>query len=152
MPQLVESTEQVKQIISENEGSSIFEFYATWCKPCSTISSYITDLENEFPQVKFYSMSVENNDMKIFMKEYRVFSVPSYIFFKDGEYEDIVKGAEIDKIRKILEDLTYEPTELASESTPSISDEIILPTNDDDNDVEKSDNLIDNVTQSDEQA
>ena len=144
MPLLIESPEEVKNRINGNVGLSVFEFFSTWCEPCNKVGDEIEDLELEYSQVKFYSMNVENISMKALMKEYRVCAIPSFIFIKDGEYKDTVKGADVNKLKIALDDWLFDPSEFISQTCSSdIGLSSLFSVNKDD--------LIDNMNPANEQ-
>ena len=149
MPLLVESPEEVKNIINGNAGLSIFEFFSTWCEPCNKIGDDIKELECGYSQVKFYCMNVENSSMKALMKEYRICAIPSFILIKDGEYKDTVKGANVKKLKIALDEWLFDPSEFISQTCSSdIGLSSLFSINKD----EKSDYLIDNMNPANEQT
>ena len=148
MPLLIESPEEVKDRINRNEGLSVFEFFSTWCEPCNKVGDEIEELESEYTQVKFYSMNVENSSMKALMKDYKVCAIPSFIFIKNGEYKDTVKGADVEKLKIALNDWLFNPSEFISQTCSSdIGLSSLFSVNKD----EKSDYLIDNMNPANEQ-
>ena len=112
MPLLIESPEEVRETIAGNVGLSVFEYFSTWCEPCNKISQDVNDVEKLFSEIKFYQMNVENSAMKSLMKEYRICSIPSFVFIEDGEHKDTVKGADVEKLKDALEYWIFDPDDL----------------------------------------
>ena len=112
MPLIIESPEEVRETIAGNVGLSVFEFFSNWCEPCNKINQDIKEVEKLFSQIKFYKMNVENSAMKSLMKEYRICSIPSFVFIEDREYKDIVKGADVEKLKAAIEDWIFDPEDL----------------------------------------
>lgn len=78
------------QIIDEvlkNEGLVVVDFFATWCAPCQMLAPVLIELEKKYgDEVEFYKVNIdESEDAAI---RYGVSSVPTLIFFKDGEEID----------------------------------------------------------------
>ena len=66
----------------------VIDFWATWCGPCKTIGPYIEELAKEYEgKVLIGKYNVdEENDLAI---KYRVMSIPTLLFFKDGKKTDL---------------------------------------------------------------
>ncbi|MGN0664104.1 MAG: thioredoxin [Negativibacillus sp.] len=73
------------------EGVSMVDFWATWCMPCQALLPVIEELGQELEgSVKIGKVNVdENRDLA---KEFRVMSIPTVIFFKDGQEVDRLVG------------------------------------------------------------
>ena len=70
---------------------AVVDFWAEWCAPCLILAPVIEELAKDYPQVGFGKVnSDENPDIAA---RYGVMSLPTVIFFKDGEPVDEVIGA-----------------------------------------------------------
>jgi len=70
---------------------AVVDFWAEWCAPCFILAPIIEELAQDYPQVGFGKVnSDENPDIAA---RYGVMSLPTVIFFKDGEPVDEVIGA-----------------------------------------------------------
>jgi thioredoxin 1 len=70
---------------------AVIDFWAEWCAPCIILAPIIEELAKDYPQVGFGKVnSDENQDIAA---RYGVMSLPTVIFFKDGEPIDEVIGA-----------------------------------------------------------
>lgn len=69
----------------------VADFWATWCGPCKAMGPSIDELSAEYEgQALIGKVDVEeNNDLA---EKYAIRSVPTLIFFKDGEMVDKVVG------------------------------------------------------------
>lgn len=66
----------------------VVDFWATWCGPCKAISPYIEELAQEYEgrvEIGKYNVD-EENDLAL---KYRVMSIPTLLFFKDGKKTDL---------------------------------------------------------------
>ncbi len=79
--------ENVKEIIASGK-PVVIDFWATWCGPCVGMAPIIDKLAEEFEGrvvVGKYNVD-EEGDLST---EYRIMSLPTILFFKDGKKTDI---------------------------------------------------------------
>ena len=93
------------ELLSSNK-VVVADFWATWCGPCKAMGPSIDELSAEYEgRALIGKVDVEeNNDLA---EKYAIRSVPTIIFFKDGEVKDKVvgsttKAAIADKINALL--------------------------------------------------
>lgn len=71
------------------------DFYASWCSPCKAIKPVVEEIEDEYKgKVKVLYIDVDEHTS--LAQEYDVMSIPSLLFFKNGELIDGLQGS-IDK-------------------------------------------------------
>lgn len=61
----------------------LVDFFATWCGPCKALMPTVDEIANEHPEIKVGKLDIDEN-MEI-ARQYKVFSVPTLIAFKDGK-------------------------------------------------------------------
>lgn len=83
--------ENFKKEILESEGLVVVDFYAEWCGPCKMTGPTIDQLAEEIKDIRFVKVNVdENPDLA---NTYSVFSIPSFVVFKDGQIISQFSGA-----------------------------------------------------------
>lgn len=89
--------ESVKELNSKNFDSfiksknTIVEFGADWCNPCKIFEPIFHAAAKDIKNVKFGSVDVDKENE--IAQRFGVMSVPTVIFFKDGEQVDVEIGA-----------------------------------------------------------
>ena len=64
------------------EGIVLVDFFANWCGPCKMLSPIVDQVSNEFSNVKFLKLNVdESSDIA---GNYNIMSIPALLLFKDG--------------------------------------------------------------------
>lgn len=60
----------------------LVDFFATWCGPCKALMPIVDEIANEHPEIKVGKIDVDE-EMEL-ARQFKVFSVPTLIAFKDG--------------------------------------------------------------------
>ena len=70
----------------------VVDFWTTWCGPCKMIAPILEEVAEELgDKVKIVKVDVDQNNQTA--GKYNIMSVPSLLFFKNGEVVDQVVGA-----------------------------------------------------------
>ena len=76
----------------QSEKLVIVDFWATWCGPCRMLSPLLDEVEAEMEdKVEVVKVNVDDAD-EIAMR-YRIMSIPTLLFFKNGQMVDRSVGA-----------------------------------------------------------
>ena len=84
----------------------LVDFWAEWCGPCKMIAPMVDAVASEVDGVaKVGKVNVDNE--RELAQEYKIQSIPTLLFFKNGEIADTVVGANVtqDGLREKLEAL-----------------------------------------------
>ena len=90
----------------QSEKLVIVDFWATWCGPCRMLSPLLDEVEAEMEdQVEV--VKVNGDDADEIAMRYRIMSIPTLLFFKNGQMVDrsvgaMPKSALVDKINANL--------------------------------------------------
>jgi thioredoxin 1 len=78
--------------VLKSELPVLVDFWATWCAPCQMVVPSLEYLaQNYKDKIKIRKLNVDENP-KI-TSRYRVMSIPTLLFFKDGELKETIVGA-----------------------------------------------------------
>ena len=70
----------------------LVDLWAPWCGPCRMVEPVVDKLAEKYDgKMKFCRLNVDENPQTA--AKYRVMSIPTLMFFKDGQAVDTVIGA-----------------------------------------------------------
>lgn len=91
--------------VLEDKGTVFIDFYADWCGPCRLTSPIIDELSDEYTDIKFLKVDVDKNPE--LAQQYSIFSIPTFMIFKDGKPVSQFVGAMgkegfVNEIKKVI--------------------------------------------------
>ena len=75
------NTEEFNELIKE--GTTLIDFFADWCGPCKMLGPVIEELSNEYTDIKFAKVNVDDNmDLA---EKFSIMSIPQVYMFKTAK-------------------------------------------------------------------
>jgi len=79
--------------VLKSEQPVMVDFFATWCGPCQILAPTVEELAQEYKgKAKIGKLDIDQNQE--LASQYQVMSVPTLIFFKDGQEVDRIMGVQ----------------------------------------------------------
>lgn len=80
-----------KQEVLNSNLPVLVDFWASWCMPCNILTPIIEELAKEFQaKIKIGKLNVDENQG--IPTQYGIMSIPTLMFFKNGEIMEQVVG------------------------------------------------------------
>ena len=76
----------------QSEKLVVVDFWATWCGPCRMLSPLLDEVEEEMSD-KITVVKVNVDDADEIAMRYRIMSIPTLLFIKNGQIVDKTVGA-----------------------------------------------------------
>jgi thioredoxin 1 len=84
--------DQFEQEVMSHQGISVVDFWAPWCGPCIQMAPALESFAaSNAGNVFVYKLDVDENPKTA--ERFEIRSVPTIIFFKDGQAQHISRGA-----------------------------------------------------------
>lgn len=91
-----------EEIIKNSHKLAIIDFFADWCVPCQMLTPILSELDKKYPDIEIYKVNVDESPNATMT--YGIHSVPTMLFFKNGEEVDRKIGMEsVKKLSDIIE-------------------------------------------------
>jgi thioredoxin 1 len=86
------------------KGNWVVDFWAAWCGPCRILSPVVDEVSKEL-HGKYNFGKVDVDAQSDLAQQYEVMSIPTLIFFKDGEIVNRSVGAmDADALKELIEE------------------------------------------------
>lgn len=91
MAKIIKGDDFKGEVLQEKEKLVVVDFYADWCGPCQMMAPVFEELSQEMEKVKFIKVNVDENSQ--LASQYGVFSIPTFLIFKNGQVIGQMVGA-----------------------------------------------------------
>ncbi len=92
----------VEEFNENNKGITLVDFFAEWCGPCKMLLPVVTEIEEE-TKGEFNILKVNIDDVNELAAKYGVQTIPTLIYFKDGQ--EVARTMGFKPKNEILENL-----------------------------------------------
>lgn len=72
---------------------AVVDFWAAWCGPCRIVSPIVDELAGEYADKGVVVAKLDVDQSPAVANRFGIRSIPSILFFKDGQHVDTVIGA-----------------------------------------------------------
>ena len=87
----IKSTDETFDTLVKENKIIIFDFWATWCAPCTTIAPYLEDISNDYLDWKVCKHNIDEEPNKPTAMGVR--GIPTMILFVNGKQKNVKVGA-----------------------------------------------------------
>ena len=82
--------EQFEEKVLKNEKKVILDFFANWCGPCKMLMPVLEQIESEREDVEILKVNIDQDEE--LAKQFGVLSIPTLVYFVNGEEKDKTVG------------------------------------------------------------
>ena len=97
---------EFQSIITGTTGLIIIDFYSLSCAPCMRFNPTYDMLSNKYPDIIFCKINISNEQLQDVSKICLIEMLPTFCFFKKGEYLKKIVGADQTVIEKLIQQLS----------------------------------------------
>ena len=80
----------------------VLYFKAIWCIPCKAIKPFFIYLQENYPNIDFIEIDIDDDDKETIIKNFTIMKVPTFIFYKNGELCKSLIGTDKEKIEELV--------------------------------------------------
>ena len=91
-----------QEIVINSQKLMLLDIYADWCIPCQMLAPVLNELDKKYHDLEVYKLNAD--EAQGFLTLNNISSIPTMIFYKDGEEKERVVGLEsLEKLSSIVE-------------------------------------------------
>ena len=82
----------------------VIDFNAPWCGPCKAIKPFVDYLKENYPNVDFHEISIEDEERESMISGFDIQKVPTFLYYKKGEVCGKLIGTNKSEIEELIND------------------------------------------------
>ena len=107
MIHLLEESQISEEVVKNSGKLMLLNVYADWCLPCEILSPILNELDKKYKNVEFYK--VNSDEAYNFSTTNNITSIPTLIFYKNGEEIERIVGVEcLEKLSDVIAEYSKE--------------------------------------------
>ena len=87
--------------------NNIYYFTASWCGPCKAIAEDIQKLNEQYEDIDFYKLDVDDEENQEICDKYKISSIPSFLIFKEGNHVSKFSGANVSGLQELINETFF---------------------------------------------
>ena len=93
-------------LYSQNNANKliVMDFKAQWCGPCKAIKPFFDYLKENYPNVDFLEINIEDENTISITENFEIAKVPTFIYFKNGSICHSIIGTNKENIETAIND------------------------------------------------
>ena len=100
----IKSANHLSELLKEHKSKLIIlDFYTDWCGPCKALAPKLEELTTTDTNVKVFKADADDDNLESLTAFYKISSLPTLIFFRDEKVVDHFSGANIQRIKEVVE-------------------------------------------------
>ena len=109
MAKNIGSTQAFETLMSQPGSVVVVDFWAPWCGPCRNFAPIFDEASTTIGDAAEF-VKVNVDDHREIARQHNISSIPTVLYFKNGEIVDKVSGIEpankvVERVRKLLGEL-----------------------------------------------
>ena len=100
------SPKSIEELTTYSKNNStkliVIDFKATWCGPCKTIKPFIEYLKDNYKNVDFYEIDIEDEDTETITNTFDIKKLPTFIYYKNGDVCNSLFGTNKNNIEDLI--------------------------------------------------
>ena len=80
----------------------VIDFSASWCAPCKAIKPFLAYLKENYTNVDFYEIDIEDETKETIVNNFDIVKLPTFLYYKNGKVCETLIGTNKSKIEELI--------------------------------------------------